>query len=331
MKNKLILITVVLLALTLLSIIFLLPMNEAKAESKNSDGIKIKGSIEQTFKSIKDGNSALGQETNVEFSGKRSLDNGITASGAIRLEDSAIDKTSIKLAKGNFAIEFGADTGDNMHTAINPRVNDHPEDAGITGISKTKYTSFQAHDVQHVGLSYDTGVGKISFNYAPSNNPVSAGDGSTADNGGSARELVFIGNLGIDGARFIVGREIVASDTSTDGDQTETVYGASYNTGNLAYGISYRTFDDKTSTTEVDKSLGYSVGYAINDNWSTSVERIQSSKKTAGTVDEEVMSYTVGYNLGGLGVALQYSTTDNISGVNGTDNEVLQVRTVFAF
>ena len=324
-KTK-ILIGAVIVVLIAVALALFSPAPKAKAE-----GIKVKGSIEQTYKSVKDGTAGLGQETNITFSGSKDLNNGIKVDGAIRLEDNNIDMSSIKFTSGNFAIEVGADTGDNIHSVINPRVDDHPEDAGNTSLSKSKYTSFQAHDVQHVGLSYNLGVGKVTVNYAPSNNPISAGDGSTTDAGGSATEVVFIGDLGVPGAKFIIGREIVKSDTSTDRDQIETVYGASHKVGKLAYGVSYRTFDDETSSTEVDESLGYSVAYSINDQWSASVERIESSKKTAGTVDEEVMSYTVGYNLGGLGVALQYVTTDNYGGTAGTDNEVFQVRTVFNF
>lgn len=330
-NKKKIFIGVVLVVIIAVAIAVLFPTQEAKAE-----GIKVKGSIEQTYKSIKDGTSGLGQETNVTFSGKKDLGDGLVASGAIRLEDSAIDKSSIKLAKNGFAIEFGADTGDNIHDDINPRVDDHPADAGRTSLSKYQYTSFAAHDVQHVGLSYDVGMGavklgKVTLNYAPSNNPISAGDGSTTDAGGSATEILFKGNLGIPGASFLVGREIVESDTSSAGDQVETVYGASHTIGKLAYGVSYRTFDDETSSTEVDKSLAYSAAYSISDKLSGSVERIESSRKTAGTVDEEVMSYTLGYNLGGMGVAVQYVTTDNHGGTAGTDNEALQVRTVFKF
>ena len=329
-KTK-ILIGAVIIVLVAIALAIFSPAEKAKAE-----GISVKGSIEQTYKSIKDGTSGLGQETNITVSGKKDLDYGMVATGKIRLEDSAIDQSSIKISAGKFAVELGADTGDNIHDDINPRVDDHPADAGSTGISKYQYTDFMAHDVQHIGLSYDLGMGpvklgKVTLNYAPSNNPISAGDGSTTDAGGSATEILFKGDLGIPGASFLVGREIVESDTSSAGDQVETVYGASHKIGKLAYGVSYRTFDDETSSTEVDKSLAYSVAYSFSDKLSGSVERMQSSKKTAGTVDEEVMSYTLGYSLGGMGVALQYVTADNVSGVSGTDNEVLQVRTVFNF
>jgi predicted porin len=305
------------------------------APKAKADGIKITGSIEQTYKSVKDGTDGLGQETNVKFAGSKDLGEGLTASGHIRLEDSAIDSSSIKLSKGGFAVEAGADTGVNIHDNINPTVDDNGWDVAPSGVkASNQFTPFQAHDVQHVGLSYTVNkLGTFAINYAPSNNPISAGDGSVADNGGSATEYLFTGGLGIDGAKFLIGREIVKSDTSSNGDSTETAVGASYNFGKLAVGATHRKFDDGSiSSTAVDKSLAYSVAYAVTDNLSVGVERIDTDLETAGTVTEEITTATVGYTFAqGFGVALSYADVANKAGVSGTDQESFQIRTVFAF
>ena len=68
--------------------------------------MKVTGSIEQTFKSVKNGNSALGNETNVTFTGKKSLDNGIDLKGKINLEDNEVDKSSLKFIKDNDAFDM---------------------------------------------------------------------------------------------------------------------------------------------------------------------------------------------------------------------------------
>lgn len=326
-KTKTLIGLVIVLAIAI-AIAMFSPAEKAKAE------ITVKGSIEQTFKGEKDGNSALGQETNVSFLGKKELDNGITATGEIRLEDSAIDKSSIKLSKNGFAIEFGADTGLNIHENVNPLVDDGGWDIGPAGIiGNDTFTSYQAHDAQHIGLEYKSSIGTFAVNYAPSSAGISTGDSKTTDNGGSAIEYVFKGNLGVKGLTVIAGIETVESDTSSDGKQTEKVLGGAYSFSNgLAVGISHRTYDDGTiSSTAVDKSLAYSVAYAINDRWSTSFERIDTTKETAGSATEHVNTATIGYNLGGMGVAFGYTTVDNTGGTAGSSKEGFQARTVFKF
>jgi hypothetical protein len=329
-KTK-ILIGAVIVVLIAVALALFSPAPKAKAD----EGIKVSGSIEQTFKSVKDGTSGLGQETNVKFSGSKDLGDGLTASGHIRLEDSAIDSSSIKLSKGGFAVEVGADTGYNIHENLNPTVDDKGFDVAASGVKGSDgFSSFQAHDVQHVGVSYTVDkLGTFAINYAPSNNPISAGDGSVADNGGSATEYLFTGNLGVPGANFLIGRETVKSDTSSNGDTTETVIGGSYNFGKLAVGASHRKFDDGAlSSTAVDKSIAYSATYAVTDQVSVGVERINTDLETTGTVTEEITTATVGYNFAkGFGVALSYADVANKAGVSGTDQESFQIRTVFAF
>lgn len=304
------------------------------AEKAKADELKVKGSIEQTFKSQKNGNSALGNETNISFLGKKDLDNGMTATGEIRLEDGAVDKSSIKISKNNFAVEFGADTGLNIHSNVNPLVDDGGWDIGPSGvIANDAFTSYQAHDAQHVGLEYKSTIGKFAVNYAPSSAGIDTGDSKTTDNGGSAIEYVFKGDLGIDGLTFIAGMETVESDTSTDGTEKERVLGVAYSYANgLAVGISHRDYDDESiSSTAVDKSLAYSVAYSINDQWSASLERIDTDKETAGSTTENVTTATIGYSLGGLGIAAGFTTVDNLGGTSGSTGEAFQIRTVFAF
>lgn len=328
-KTK-ILIGAVIVVLIAVALALFSPAPKAKA----NEGIKISGSIEQTFKSVKDGTSGLGQETNVKFSGSKDLGDGLTAFGHIRLEDSDIDSSSIKLSKGGFAVEVGADTGYNIHENLNPTVDDNGFNVAASGVKGSDgFSSFQAHDVQHVGVSYTVDkLGTFAINYAPSNNPISAGDGSVADNGGSATEYLFTGNAGISGLKLLLGRETVKSDTASNGDTDETVIGAYYNFGKLAIGASHRDFDDGSiSTTAVDKSIAYSATYVINDSWSVGVERIDTELETAGSVTEQITTATIGYNFGGFGIALGYADVANVAGVSNTDSEAFQVRTLFAF
>ena len=40
---------------------------------------------------------------------------------------------------------------------------------------------------------------------------------------------------------------------------------------------------------------------------------------------------SVGYNMGGLGLSISYADVENVSNVNGTDEEQVQIRTIQKF
>lgn len=302
--------------------------------------IKISGSIEQTFKSTSydasnstnpatKGSQALGQETNVKFSGSKDLSNGLKTSGHIQMEDGAIDSTAINIGNDTFTVTFGVDTNQTIATTINPRVGDdsHTVAAG-TSITNDSLSSYSAHDKNHVGFTAKVGDGSINLNYAPSSTGVEAGDSSVADGGGSAVEISYAGTI-MPGLNVLVGQQVTEA-ANGGNDQTERTYQFAYTTGAFGIGYAHRTLDDKASTTEISRVTYVSASYAASDNVSFSVERAES-QKDGSTSDEEITTLSVGYNLGGLAITAQYAETKNIGAATSEDGEAFQVRTVYAF
>ena len=78
------------------------------------------------------------------------------------------------------------------------------------------------------------------------------------------------------------------------------------------------------------ENTSYGVTYAANDQISVGLQYGEASNGD-DTVDEETTAFSVGYSLGGMGVELTYSQTDNIGNVSGEDGEAIQVRTVAKF
>ena len=308
---------------------------------------KITGSIEQTYNANSVGGTdsvnssdGIGQETNLKITSSKELDNGMTLSGGFRSEDGAIDMSSIKLSSGAFSFEVGADTGQHIHSNINPRVDDEPHQA--VAISATDgFNAYQVHDVQHIGLAFKTDVGTVAFNYAPSNTSITAGDGSTDSVGGSGTEISFKGNLGVEGLTVLLGQETISEDnsgtvTKGNGEETEKVASFSYGQGAWAVGYTHRTFDDGTTSAvenSVDTVTAISATYAISDSLSIGYEKLTAEFESSAKKDEETDAITVGYNLGGLGVSVMYVESDNIAGASGAaaTQEELQVRTVYKF
>ncbi|MDA7735572.1 hypothetical protein N8847_00620 [Pelagibacteraceae bacterium] len=313
---------------------------------------KIKGSIEQTYNTISQGGTAassgdagLGQETNVKISSSKELDNGMTLSGHINMEDKGgsvqSDSTSIKLTSGAISFEVGVDTGQHIHSNINPRVDDNPFDSIGTIVGSDSLIRAQAHDKQHVGVAYKTDAGTLAVNYAPSDSGSEVSSSKTTDGGGSIMEISFKGNLGIDGLSVLAGQETAEADDSastTAGqlEEKEQVLSVSYGQGPWAVGYTHRTLDDGDSASDtngIENVTAISATYAISDTLSIGYENMTGEFESSAKLDEETDAITVGYNLGGLGVSFMYVESDNVAGGTTTaaDKESFQIRTVYSF
>jgi hypothetical protein len=301
--------------------------------------IKISGSIEQTYNSNSfdaaasqvNGSSAIGSETNLKVSSSTELDNGMTASGAFRSENGSIDHKSFKLSSGGFAVELGIDTGTNITGDIIPTVADQTHDfMKHSGIDATdSLIGADAHDKEHIGISYKSDAGTFAVNYAPDTSASNNGSSSVTDGGGSAMEYVFAGSLGIDGLKVKVGQQTTESTNTSSGDITEKTYQASYTMGQFSAGVALRDLDDETITTEKSASEAFAVSYAVNDQVSVSYE-MRTTETDGATKDEEASAFSVGYNLGGLAVVANIGEIENIGGAAG-NGDAFQLRTVYKF
>lgn len=308
---------------------------------------KVTGAIEQTYNANSvggtgtKGTDGLGQENNLKITSSKELDNGMTLKGGFQIEDGAVDSSSIKLSSGAISFEVGADTGQHIHSNINPRVDDNPFDAvklsGSDGMNV-----YQVHDKQHVGLAFKSDMGSVAINYAPGNTSITAGDGNPASAGGSGVEVSFKGSLGVDGLSVILGQETISASengtiTAGKAEEKEKVVGFKYGQGAWAIGATRRSFDDGTTSAvenSIDTVTAVSATYAISDSLSIGYERLESEFENSALLkDEETDALTVGYNLGGLGVSVMFVDAEQIAGATGASatQEELQIRTVYKF
>jgi len=304
--------------------------------------VKVSGSIEQTINTRSYGQAAsevtgtngMGQETNLTVSSSGELDNGLSIKGSFRSEDGAIDHSSIKVSGDTLGFEIGADTGSTIHTQINPTVGDSVWFA--TGASGDDgFTTYEAHDVQHIGIDAKLGGMTAAINYAPSNRGIAAGDSDKTDSGGSATEMLIKGSI-MDGVNFLVGQEKIEGANSGDSEETEKTYQVSYSAGQFALGASMRDFDDGNSTANAgttDEVTYLTATYAVNDQVSLGIQHTVAESEGTGNSakDEETLGLSLGYNLGPIGVEVMYAETDNLGHSNAEDVEAVQIRTVYKF
>ena len=314
---------------------------------------KVTGSIESTYNSISEGGTSaagggsLGNEVNLKISNSTELDNGMTAKGHINFEDkgssTAYDSQMIGLTSGNITVYAGTDTGQHMNSNINPRVDDAPFDSMSGESGGDAFNRYSTHDVNHIGANLKTDFGGIAIMYSPSASGASSSSGATASDDGSSMEFNFKGSLGVDGLTVLAGKQTVeakdsASTTAGELEEEETYVGVSYKYGQFAVGAGKRTHDDgdsSSATNSVDEQTAYSVTYAVNDQVSVGWEYIETDKElvNASNPTEEAQSFTVGYDLGGLGFSFMWTEYDNVgnSATNTEDQDAFQIRTVYKF
>jgi hypothetical protein len=305
--------------------------------------VKISGEIEQTWTSYsydaaaskKLGSNAIGSEANVKFTGSKDLTNGAKVNASIRMENKGstfgVDQKELGITVGGFKAHVGIDTGSTIDGNMVAHVGQQAEDVmAFSGqIADVSMSSYQAHDKEHVGFSFKSDMGEIAVNYAPSNNTSNTAN-SVTDAGASATEIVFTGSLGVPGLALKVGQQDTGTSDGSGSDQKEKFYGATYKFGQAQVGYSNRSFDQDGTTTELDGSDSYSVAYAISDNLSVALERLNTKKK--GTANKEELTLLgLSYNLGGLGIEAYYGQAKDLGGVSGADADAVQLRTVFAY
>jgi hypothetical protein len=306
--------------------------------------IKVSGEIEQTWTSYSydatatkiDGQNAIGSEANVKFTGDKELSNGAKVNASIRMENKGstfgVDQKELGITIGGFKAHVGIDTGSTIDGNMVAHVGQQAEDVmgALTGLmADVNMSSFQAHDKEHIGFSFKNDMGEIAVNYAPSNS-TSNGANAVTDAGASATEIVFNGSLGVEGLAIKIGQQDTGTNNGSGSDEKEKFYGATYSFGKAKVGYSNRSYDLDGSTTELDGSDSYSVAYAISDNLSVAVERLDTKKK--GTANKEELTLLgLSYNLGGLGIEAYYGQAKDLGGVSGADADAVQLRTVFAY
>jgi hypothetical protein len=299
---------------------------------------KVSGSIEQTIKTLSydkaasevNGSRAIGQETNVTFSTSGELDNGMKINGAFRSEDGTIDMSMIKISGENASVAIGADFGKTINDLITPVVGDRVFYV-VPGVSDGVIAT-SAHDVQHLGLEAGAGGFTFAVNYAPSSAGISTGDSATTDSGGSHLEYLVTGKP-MEGLEILIGKQTSEGDDSTTLDVDETTAQIAYSSGQYAIGYAYRKYDDggaADSATQTEKVTNISATYSVNDQVSLGIQH-QTAESETGANDEVQKSIAVGYNLGPIGVELQYAQIEDDGHSAGADAEGVQIRSVYKF
>ena len=311
--------------------------------------IKIGGSQEITFgASTVDSSTAanngkasargLGNETNLNISGGKDLDNGINIVSKFNIEfdstNAAKKEVSVQFNMGDAFFVIANDMTQGLNSISAPRVGDHPNTVAIRA-SSVSYTDgyIENNFDDHIALGFKVAGGNVVALYAPNAqnsgnddatlSALETGSGYTISYKGSPVEGLTIG---------LATAEKQAINTNVTKDLEADKAMISYTMGAVTAGVEYSDLDTNTTSGNL-KSMSYGVTFNAADNLSIGLGYAVTEDDDAANTnpDEKISLITLGYNLGGLGIELSYADTSDAGNTAGADTQVFQARTVVAF
>jgi len=311
--------------------------------------IAVKGAIEVTLGSGETPSTStktnqgttIGYETNLTFSGGTKLTNGMEVKANVNLEDGAATDQALYFVMGNSSVYIGTDQNggnlDDGHTT--PVIANRIEDGNLGLVVSYNPDKASIHGSDVIGFTTKTGVGNFSIGYAPKVSNAGGGDSNPAATAksGSGTAIGYAGNLGVEGLNAIAAYTVKTLNSLDAQEITATKVGLGYTVGSVSFGANQTTIDDTNNGTSYTaggeyKTTSASVVFAANDAISIGYQVGKLETNSGGaTVDEDVQSITIGYNLGGATVTAQWTEVENRGNVANTNGEAIELRIVQAF
>ena len=334
MKNKLLVSTA--LGAVMLS-------GAVNAETKITGSLDINYSAESSSTAL-DSTSGWGRESQINVSNSGDLSNGMTYAAGFSFEfdgtgngsEIADENLYIDFTSGNTTVGISQDHGMNSDSSAVPRVSINAGSlstfSGLTYAQGAKIGNGSIWVKEGMGatLVQKLDVGAISFRYTPElNQDGGSNDNAEHGNEGSAYDINFQGNAGVDGLKvnlaYAKGDKANASTHTSARDTKGIQYGIGYNFGQVSVGAQVSDRELGTSATAEKKTTEFGATFAATDSLSLGVA-VANTDVNGGTADEEIVQATIGYNLGAVAIHLNYADYQNVGGTRGTDYEVGSVR-----
>ena len=313
---------------------------------------KITGSIEASWSgdsastaSGAQSGDGIGMETQINISNSGDLNiGGMTYQAGFTIEaDGSMDAYEgayIRVISGGTTLEVGNDAFQQLDGTTTPRVSIDIASMDPNATNVISYTGSAGDDLTEnmgVGLTQTIdGIGKVGIWYARADLAASAGggnDGFVATDTPSGYEYNFKGNLGVDGLTVLLGKSVEEKGQSDGQKQEGEMYSVAYNFGQFAVGVARVDNESHTVGTETETDeIG--VTYSVNDNMSVGLQYAKTDVTTAGVAaadDEKVVMASIGYNLGGIGMSINYADVESAKGVANADHEFFNIRLISKF
>jgi hypothetical protein len=307
---------------------------------------KIKGSVQYTYGAVSGTDAAASQqgagiEKQIDISNSGELDNGMSYSAGFSLEadgNEAMDNGEgnyISFSSGNTTAMWNNDKAANLSDSATPRVGQMMQTmaAGLGTAAMYDHSgATMAKDQWNLALTQKIdGFGKVDVVYAPrAGDDGGANDNFDASATNSILDIIYKGNLGVDGLTVLAGQSAHEKDNQTQAEELKVrKIGIGYSFGQFSAGIT-DTDVDNTDASE-NEMREYGITYTVNDNLSVGILRTESEKSS--TTGEEVgTAIQAGYSLGPVGLEVYHLQLEEAGAVNTVkDQDKLGVRLTTKF
>jgi hypothetical protein len=312
---------------------------------------KVSGNLEYVFNSASATTAAAssqgqGFEDNIQISSSKDTDFGKLSYG-FRLENASTEGAHLTLTNENTTVQIGADSFTNLSATVVPNTGEAFQTI-IQGVGAVAYEI--AYDLGEsdsntnarkngigLGVAQKFDGGTLSLRYVPNTAQGNTTNPGTTDNSGTSAVMAkFQGNLGVEGLNVMLGYAKDKASGATAEDGKATTYGAAYTINGITIGAQRKNFEQMATAATQDeyKTNEYGIGFAVNDNLSVALQHIVTDGDLNGTdfaKKEKITGIGIGYNLGGIALELSYGDVNDANGVDGSDGEAFQLKTVQSF
>jgi outer membrane protein OmpU len=306
---------------------------------------KISGSATYTYASLSGSSAAnssqgAGKEVQIDISNSATLENGLGFSAGFSLEQdgtqSSFDGNEgnfMKFTSGDTSFMWNQDKAMNMSTSAVPRASTSIQTmlVGITSSSTLSSYDYSPgtqaqQSAWNMELAQKVGGGTLALVYVPQMNDQGGVNDGVGDGNvnGTSTQILYSGNMGVDGLTVKLGHETSDAIVSTQEDTKVKQIGVAYNFGSFAAGVNRNTVDQADGTD--DTSTEYGVTYAVNDNMTVGL--LYATGNASDTAeDEKITAIQAGYNLGALTVEAYAIQVENFQGsATAIDQEKFGIR-----
>ena len=327
----------------------------AAVASAQAGSMSVSGGATATYSSNEGAvtGNPIGMNSGITFSGSGELDNGTTftltltgadqsaySSGNIAITTPSMGGIKINGRAGGTGVDRYDDmmptaweetTGTSLGTGLQTV-------AGVGTAMNIEWTASadMLPDGMHFGIAVAPGATQ-----ANTTNDKGVGGDSAGVGGGYD---ITVGSTGLmDGLNVFGGYSVIEqpnedATSTTSGDRTQYVAGATYAIGSVTLGYQYSR-DNLQSSADASTSYyendAYGISFAINDDLTLSYGMHKSERNltSATTVETEAQSLQMSYTMGGMSIKFAESTVDNASYTSGTsaDNDGRTIALTLAF
>ena len=262
----------------------------------------------------------------ITFTGGGEMDNGWNVNMFYIMDDAAFSSSGISIDMGDAGTAYfdngTASTGiqsmkDKIPTAGAEQAYDDMSGDG-EGL-----VSFPTSGT----LGYKTSVAGYTVSAAYNKNGSTSTGGVVSTAHESSTSIAVSGTVA-DGLEAGIGWGNISGATETN--RQMTTYAKYSSEVGATIAVQYTELAQVAGTNDID-SLGYGVTFAVNDNLSVGLSKLDVGYNTATKSDQESTGIGASYTMGSMAIKGSTSTTDSALGASGTDDKHTEIVLSFAF